>query len=398
MSTDFATAPVVARPTSGMLDVAAQREIAEVQAMVMMARRFPRDIVSARDRIVLACARPELAEVALYSYVRGGTEVTGPSIRLAEAIAQEWGNIQFGVRELEQRDAESTIEAYAMDLERITRQNRVFQVPHVRYTKKGGRQAVEDPRDVYEIGANQGARRLRACILGLIPGDIVDAAVRQVELTLRTKADVTPERVKDMLDKFAELGVSKAMIEKRIQRHVDALTPALLVNLGKVYNSLKDGMSGVIDWFEPEPTDGGNGGGAPAPATRTDAVKEALRKSVATPEPHPGVHEENPAPHDAATTAQQDTGGEVATTAEAGEPSTVVDAERAKKDADAALGDRIVKAAKAAALFSKARKVIIGAAVAESLGIDPGEHVAGDLVEKGMGDEVAIWLESQAPS
>ena len=82
----------------------------------------------------------------MYSYSRGGTEVTGPSIRAAETLAQCWGNIQFGVRELEQRGAESTVEAFAWDIETNTRQVKVFQVPHLRYTKKGSYR-LEDPRD-----------------------------------------------------------------------------------------------------------------------------------------------------------------------------------------------------------------------------------------------------------
>ena len=48
---------------------------------------------------------------AAISYARGGTEITGSSIRLAEAIVQNWQNVQFGIRELEQWFGESTIEA-----------------------------------------------------------------------------------------------------------------------------------------------------------------------------------------------------------------------------------------------------------------------------------------------
>jgi hypothetical protein len=98
--------------------------------------------------------------------------------------------------------------------------------------------------------ANQGARRLRACILGIIPGDVIEEAVKQCEATMNMRAQVTPERTASLLEKFAEFKVTKAQIEKRIQRHLDALTPALMVNLGKIYNSLKDGMSGPSDWFE----------------------------------------------------------------------------------------------------------------------------------------------------
>ena len=231
------------------MDVEGQRAIAEVQSAVVMAKKFPRDQKQAYDRIILACQRPSLAESAIYSYARGGTDITGPSIRLAEAIAQAWGNIQFGIRELEQRHGESTVEAYAWDIESNTRQVKTFQVSHKRHTKKGTYD-LTDPRDIYETVANNGARRLRACILGLIPGDIVDAAVAQCEATLTAKADTSPEAMKKLVEAFKAFTVTKEQIEKRIQRTLDAITPAQVVGMRKIYNSLKDGMSSPSDWFE----------------------------------------------------------------------------------------------------------------------------------------------------
>lgn len=230
-------------------DVEGQRAIAEVQAAVVMAKRFPRDQKRAYDKIMLACQRMSLAESAIYSYARGGTDIAGPSIRLAEAIAQAWGNLQFGIRELEQRNGESTVEAYAWDIESNTRQVKIFQVVHKRHTKKGSYD-LTDPRDIYETVANNGARRLRACILGLIPGDIVDAAVAQCEATLTAKADTSPEATKKLVEAFKVLGVTKEQIEKRIQRTLNAITPAQIVGMRKIYNSLKDGMSSPADWFE----------------------------------------------------------------------------------------------------------------------------------------------------
>lgn len=235
-----------------LAEAAAQREIAEVQAAMIIAKRFPRNQAQAIDRIMIACQRSTLAESALYSYSRGGTEITGPSIRLAEAIAQQWGNLQFGVRELEQRAGESTIEAYAWDLETNTRQSKTFQVKHRRYTKMGNYD-LTDPRDIYELVANQGARRLRACILGVIPGDIVEAAQTQCEQTLKAKADISPEAVKKMIAAFEQFGVSREQIEARIQRKLDSITAAQVIALRKIFNSLKDGMSGPKDWFDEIP-------------------------------------------------------------------------------------------------------------------------------------------------
>lgn len=227
-----------------------QRAVADIQSAMVMAKRFPRDQLAAMDRILQACTRPSLADGALYSYARSGSDITGPSIRLAEMLAQNWGNVEFGIRELSQTNGESSVEAFAFDLETNTRQVKVFQVPHVRHTRAGSKR-LEDPRDVYELVANQGARRLRACILGIIPGDVVDAAVKQCEVTLHTNADVTPERVKSMLQAFKDnYGVTQDMIQKRIQRRIDAMTPALMVQLKKIYQSLKDGMSSPGDWFD----------------------------------------------------------------------------------------------------------------------------------------------------
>jgi len=230
----------------------AAREESEVQSMMVIAKRFPRDPVQAVDRILQACTRQSLAEGALYSYNRGGSEVTGPSIRLAEAMAQAWGNLQFGIRELEQRNGESTVEAAAWDLETNTRQVKVFQVKHERHTKSGTKR-LTDPRDVYEMVANQGARRLRACILGVIPGDVTEAAVQQCEVTLAAKADTSPEGVKKLTDAFGKFGVTTDAIVKRLGNRLDAIRPAQILQLRKIYTSIKDGMSSPGDWFELAP-------------------------------------------------------------------------------------------------------------------------------------------------
>lgn len=269
-----------AQPSTALAATDQQRAIAEVQAAMVVARANPRDPIAAVDRILNSCTRQTLAESALYSYSRGGTDITGPSIRLAEAIAQQWGNVQFGIRELDQRGDMSTVQAYAWDVETNVRREVTFQVPLIRHTKRGSYK-LEDPRDVYEMVANQGARRLRACILAVIPGDVVEAAVRQCELTLHAKADVSPEAIAKLAQAFGALGVTKEQIEKRIQRRLDAIQPAQVVALRKIYTSLRDGMSAPGDWFEVValPTDG------PAPATLAAKVKAAARK----PDPEPAA-------------------------------------------------------------------------------------------------------------
>lgn len=242
--------------STGVEAVESARAVQEVQASLIIAKKFPRDEFTAYNKIMKACERPTLAKEALYAYPRGGQMVTGPSIRLAEALAQSWGNLDFGIRELSQKNGESEIEAYAWDLETNTRQTKTFHVKHSRFTKSKGLVALTDPRDQYEMVANQGARRVRACILGVIPGDIVDAAVQKCEDTMK-KGDGKPlkDRVRQMVSAFSELGVTQDMVESRLGHKLDATIEAEVVTLGKIYKSLKDGMSKREDWFEVESVD-----------------------------------------------------------------------------------------------------------------------------------------------
>lgn len=237
-----------------------QRAIAEVQAAMMIARMNPRNPMQAMDKILNACTRPSLAETALYQFSKGGSDVSGASIRLAEAMAQYWGNIQFGFRELYRGKDDagtgySEVEAFAWDVENNTRKPLQFHVRHWRDTRKGG-YALTDERDIYEAVASQAQRRVRACILSIIPGDVEEAARRQCEVTLKSKADTSPEGVKKMVEAFeTTFGVTKSQIEKRIQRRTDSIAPAQMVSLKKIYASLRDGMSSVEDWFEVDSSD-----------------------------------------------------------------------------------------------------------------------------------------------
>ena len=227
------------------------RQAQEVQGAIVMAKKFPRDEVESFNRIVRACQRKGLAENAMYEYPRGGTKVVGPSIRLAEAMAQNWGNIDFGIIELEQKNGESQVMAYAWDLETNTRQTKVFTVPHIRSTKKGN-VPLTDPRDIYEMVANQGARRVRACILGVIPGDVQDAAIDQCNKTM-SEGEKKPviDLVRNMAAIFErEFSVPIEAIEKYIGCKSEAFSMNDLVRLKRVYKSLHDGMAKREDYFD----------------------------------------------------------------------------------------------------------------------------------------------------
>lgn len=242
--------------------------VQRLQTGFVIAHKFPRHEVIALSRIRTACKDKDLAEKALYRFPRGKDDsgktvyVNGPSIRLAECIAQSWGNLDYGVRELEHHEEDggrSVIEAYCVDLETNTHQRRVFTVHHKRKAR-GKVRFLDDPRDVYEHVANYGARRMRACILGIVPKRIVDQAIEAVRKTLSGGTPKGKDSIVDQLTfAFAELSVTPEMIGKYLGHPIAAVTDEELVDLRAIYTSIKDGQNTVGDYFGTK-TEGGAAG------------------------------------------------------------------------------------------------------------------------------------------
>lgn len=276
---------------SAVVEIEQSRAIAEAVATMQLARRFPRDEVTARDKIANAFASKSLAEIAKYSYARGGTDIEGPSIHSLRAIGRAWGNIATGIEEISRANGQSECRAYAIDTETGFKDEKKFVVRHIR-DKKGGGVVLTDERDIYELIANMGARRQRACLEAVIPKDVVDMAMDQVDVTLAADFEITPDYLKSLEAAFAKFGVTKAMLEAFIQRHLDAMTPAQAARLKKIHMSLKDGVGKPEDWFEMQA--GAAQSTTEQPATRTEQVKERMRKRQ--PNPQPPAPEQSPAP------------------------------------------------------------------------------------------------------
>lgn len=254
----------VKAPTGVLATIASNKAVAETLASIYIAKQFPRNEDLCLSDTVRAASRPRLAEAAMYSYPRGGQTVEGPSIRLAEALLGIWGNSEAGWVELDRKfDPKgangqgcnvSNCCAYCIDKERNTRREIVFEVPHARFTKKGAT-ALVDARDVYELCANMASRRIRACILQVLPSWIVDEALEAVSVAsnasanaIKSAADVK-SKVSSMAIKFAAVGVSTDMLEHYLGHKLGDCVRTELVQLGKIYTALKDGHTRVSDVF-----------------------------------------------------------------------------------------------------------------------------------------------------
>ena len=233
-----------------------------IEASLTVAAARPRNEQRAIAQVQTSCQRVRLAESAVYSYAKGGSEITGPSISLVVQVALAWGNLDWGYRELSRGRGESTVEAYAWDQQTNARYSRQFIVPH--RIRVGGRQRQLREDELADWIANQAQRRVRTCLENVIPRDVIEEAVDECARTLKANIDLDATKIMQMVEKFAEIGVSQEQIVAKLQRSVDAIQPAQYLAMRRIYVAIQDGLQTVDQAFpsvdaapaEPKPSQG----------------------------------------------------------------------------------------------------------------------------------------------
>lgn len=274
--------------------------VTSVLSSIWIAKQFPRDLSEVTARMNQACSRLTLAQSATYAFPRGGATVEGPSIRLAEALIGAWGNVEAGWKELgrhwDPKGADgngcmvSECVAFCFDKETNVRREISFTVNHTRDKNEyeGGKKvmkrvALDSERDVYELCANMASRRIRACILQVLPGWLTEEALATTKKALengdsRPLADI----IRSLEAKFREYGVSRAQLEANLGHKLEETTKPEVVKLGKVYNSIADGMVRVKDVF-PDDDQPAKDPSLPKTPTPTPAPKAAPKTTQAPP-------------------------------------------------------------------------------------------------------------------
>lgn len=258
---------------AGTVAIEQSRAVAEALGKIQIAKAYPRSLAEAYANVEKSCSRPSFADIATYAYPRGGNTVTGPSIRLAEELARCFGNIQYGIRELSQRPGESEMQAFAWDMENNVERTMNFTVKHERHTKSGVTK-LTDPRDIYEMTANQGGRRVRACILAVIDRDLETFALDVCKRALAGGGNLSiTDTIRKLVSEFGKLGIQAQHIEQRMGVKLDDLLPDQIAELRGIYNSLRDGMTRASDWFS-----------VPAEREPSNPVVQQLNQKLASPQ------------------------------------------------------------------------------------------------------------------
>lgn len=285
-------ADVAAATANAALEATAK---ATIQARFAMALQRPRDPDLARERLLKECRRSGFAQVATWSIPNRGR---GFSIRFAEAALRCWGNVGIDALVLyddaERRVVNLTITDYEAPLF-YTRPLVIQKVVERREVRKGqvprGIRANSDGQRVYlieatdqDVAQKQGSeisKAIRAEGLRLIPGDILDECRELLRETLAAKAAKDPDAArKQILDGFAALHVSAAALKEFVGRELTACSPAELEDLRGIWQAIKDGET---TWPEVVAAKEGDEQEAKPKTSRTEEVKERLKKGAAPP-------------------------------------------------------------------------------------------------------------------
>lgn len=294
-SSPFAAPALRSRETSSSA-VAAQAR-AMIEARYVMALQRPRNADMARAALLRECARPTFAAVAEYRLPRGGKQISGPSIRFAEAALRALGNISIDTITTYDGDDYRIVRVMVVDLECNIPYSRDVTVPKTverRQLKDG--QAFISKREnstgqvVYTVAATEDeltvrenalvSKALRTLALRLVPGDLIDEALAACHATIEAGDKGDPEaKRKALLDSFLGLGVTPADLAKFLGHPTDRIAPKEVEALRGVFSALKQGETTWAEVLAELEESGGSDTGATAADDPTS--KKAVLSSIA---------------------------------------------------------------------------------------------------------------------
>jgi ribosome modulation factor len=267
-------------PTTGEIieqtetvSLAQQLTKAEIDQQIATAHRFPRSrAVVARGILELATWSPEAAAECNYALPRGGKSLTGPSIRLAEIIAAEYGNCRVGARVVHVDRFEKYVEAEAIfhDLEKNT-----ATTSRVRRRIVDSRGGVFSDDMIIVTGNAAASIAKRNAILQGVPKALWMPAYDAALKVIKGDAKTMTERRDAMLRALAAFGVTPDMVCGALE-----IGGPLEIGLDQIptmiawHKSLKEGDATVEDLF-PAPAGGKDAKAAPAKGTAAKLDKIA---------------------------------------------------------------------------------------------------------------------------
>lgn len=221
---------------------------AEIDQQIATAKQYPRTLQRVTANILtLATLDDEAAKECMYSLPRGGKPIVGPSIRLAEIVASQWGNCRIAARPTDVDRDNKRVEAQGLFWDLQTNVGQMVTV-HRRIVDKHGKLYNDDMILVTANAACSIARR--NAILAGVPKAVwrkaYDAAVAVIKGDIKTLS----ERKEKAYQAFAAFGIKREQLFSSlgIGGDEDVTMDHLPVLIG-MHQALKNGESTVEEMF-----------------------------------------------------------------------------------------------------------------------------------------------------
>lgn len=215
---------------------------AEGEFAVDVAKRYPRDVVKALDKCRSLVLRTyQSASQCHYAMPRAGKSIEGPSVRFAETLASQWGNLRVAARVIEVGQTEVVCQGMAHDLESNVGFSSEVRRP-IMYSAKGEKAGRRYGEDQIVLTANAGCSIARRnAIFVVVPRATWEEIYQEALAVIR---QVTPESKERALQWFATKMDARSDDEKA--RSEAAVCRALHVSRSKDIGP--DEMQLLIGW------------------------------------------------------------------------------------------------------------------------------------------------------
>lgn len=280
---------------------AAEQTRAEIECAFVMAYRRPRDLDTARQQMLQNCRRLGFAETACYEKPVAGRTIKGPSIRFAEMAVQAYKNCRVATKVIYEDDDKRVLHVSVTDLESNLSYGKDISIAKTveRLTLKPGMTVISERTNsngqkTYLIRATEDdlankvaaaeSKIIRNCGLRLIPGDLIEECIAQVDATIQAGESSDPQAAKKkVLDAFAALGVQPSDLQSFVGHSLGTLSPDEVKKLRRIYTTIKDGEATWAEYVaqkQPAKTKEEAAIGDLKPAEKVE-VNEELQEKVA---------------------------------------------------------------------------------------------------------------------
>lgn len=264
---------------------------AEIDSQIATAHAFPRSLAKSLTRMIsMATLTVEIAESCEYALPRGDKVLNGPSIRLAEIVFSQYGNIRGGARTIYNDGKKVVGQGIVHDLEtnalmtmetsRSIQQHEWIPDPQNPGKRKKSGRMVTMTEDMQVVTGNASAAiAFRNAVFKVIPGAIVQTVYQKAREVARGSLETLVVRRSKALDYLHALGVDDERIcSALVLQSVDDIDLDKLAIIRGMCNRIRDNISTVEELF-PKPSKKTDP--AATGSRVTSAAVEALNKTKA---------------------------------------------------------------------------------------------------------------------